>query len=286
MKKFNPDILNDYSYSKFLTGNREILHDLNSQLKGITTRITTQHERMLEEIEELFYKINVSTAINQSYSDIRLSESIIKLKAILNDFKSKMDSNTSNLKVIRHILNKIDKLNEKIFTESDTLKDTDETEYVKAEIVNGNEPEKIVEKQEFTYKWITFRRNNSWFIVPFNEFEKIDTRERIKFINPENGFSEAILDSRRIFIMDFMKNLNNEDIYPKYILILNSGTSYYAADIIGKQIHSNRDIIHPLINEISGKNKRFYIGRVKIMGKNHFYINPDFIPRDKGIPGR
>ena len=113
-------------------------------------------------------------------------------------------------------------------------------------VLDHDEEQDIIEK-DFTinydsvqynrpFKWITFERNNSWFITQFNKIS-VKTASNYKIISKnKKGLFEVEIDEKIYFAKDLMTKMKKNIIEPEYFVIIDNGLDIFAASKIGKTI--------------------------------------------------
>ncbi len=126
---------------------------------------------------------------------------------------------------------------------------------------------------QMPYKWITFKRNDSWFISRYDTVTVYNRNhiKRVHYKNPELAIVKT--DELTLKVHDIFGR--HKDILEEisHVIAINNNTRCYAATRQGKRIFAPADIVTrilrpydtPISSDISP-------GRVRMFGKNHIFI--------------
>jgi len=266
MKKIKNEIIESPFYDQFVRENREILSDINTKMHELVKSIEN-HNRIISGLsDDLNSLADISVAIHHQYKNRTGDEEIFKLKALTKGLKKNAMSGTINIESIFYLLDKTGKIISRSFLDIDPCAKEKEKPL----------PEPRAAEPQMKYKWFTFSRNGSWFILPFNEVAVIDP-ETIE-ITQKDGRRFASIDNFQAQIVDPMNPLAGKILIPAHLLRFDSNDYLYASDYNGKEIHASSDIVTPLIRPIKKHEKSGYRGRVRLFGIKYLYpesISPE-----------
>lgn len=261
MKKIKNAIIEAPQYSVFVNDNRKILTDINRQFRDIINEVSERQKSLSSLIEELVKLAEISVTIHHQYTDSTGDEEIYKLKSVLNTLKKHAMADRIHIQTAGYLSEKIDTLINSAFESLDP-----ELQKNKSEAAAS-----APEDYELKYRWFTFTRNGSWFILPYNDVTIVEP-------DPESIFTR---DSRHLFkendneleIADMMSSPAAEFRLPAYLVRIDNADFYYASDFNGREIHANSDIVSPMVKPLKDHSGSIYLGRVRIFGVK--YLLPD-----------
>ncbi len=274
MKKLKKEIVDNPLYSQFIKENRIILSDINNQVTGLLQKTCENNSMLISLIEELLKLAEVSATIHNQYKNSTGDEEIYQLKSLLLNLKKNTMADSIYLETADYLVKKIDTLIAKSFTELDL------TEKARVESRESNKLDLKKPEPELKYKWFTFSRNNSWFIIPFSEVNIIEITS--EYMSQTDGAYFFMLDDTNKKIIDLMAQSPEKSIPPRFILQFNSTDRYFASDQNGREIYASSDIVSPLIKPLDRHRAAGYRGRVRIFGTK--YLLPELneeMPREQ-----
>jgi len=258
-------------YTEFWTNNIQKLDEIHKNLDILLTDLEIEYSHFDKIYNKIEMDINVLSSIYSSYNSIDGGDYVLKLNAVINEYKKKYTADGIDFKLLNFLNDKINGLREESFKNFPEIKHKDQVP----------EDEKKV-KEDYSryntrpYKWITFQRNNSWFISSFNDIELIpaEEAEKVKYIKPE--IISLKLNNQKYRALDIFAEFydNNKKSDPEFYIIVNEGKKVFAATKIGKKIYSKKDFITPEIHPFDTvKKSSLSRGHFKIFGKNHIYLS-------------
>jgi len=254
-------------YNEFWNNNLQKIEEIQNKLNKSLGAIENQYMELNKLFDIFTEEINVLASIYSNFNSIEGKDYILKLKSIGASYKKRFQEEEIDLKTIYFLIEKINKLRDESFENFPIITHLDEEE--KKEKFKGNLNSNYEGRP---FKWITFQRNGSFFIIKFSQVDIID----------KNQFKKITKEDNRLYITTEDKNYNPIDFFPKennsdaeLIIEINNDTSFLA-DKLGKKIYSRRDFIFTKIEPFKQKlsNNPFY-GKVKIFGKNHLFIKKE-----------
>jgi hypothetical protein len=218
--------------------------------------------------EEIMQQLDILSSIYAGYNIIRGSEYVLRLKSVLQSYRSRYTRECLDFNLIHYLLLKISDARDSSFNTFPEVSHEDVPL-----VVSGSQPAEnnYCGKK---YKWVTFERNRSWFISPFMG---------IHIVKNENYPAVSVEEPDYIFF-----NINNDivkvkDIFiaslaepdaPSYFILLDDKSKNFAAGLIGKRIYADQNIMHPFIRPFKNIHEHpLSPGRIRLFGKNHIYLN-------------
>ncbi|HOO72332.1 MAG TPA: hypothetical protein PK926_11270 [Spirochaetota bacterium] len=259
----------DYSpYAEYWNLNiekiEEIQKNLDLELKEL--------ESLYPDFEEHYTRAQgLSHILSSIYSSINVIEGkdeLLKLKAFIDVYKRRYTRGGIDFPTMNYLLEKITALRDRSVENFPCLIH-DETP------PQPHPAETISEHEQWPYKWLSFRRGWSWFILPYahldvylpgdDESEKID--------DSHVGMS---IDGRTVIFDDLLAHMRTTDEPVNYLISAGENANYIVSQM-GKKIFARYDFISPKIKPFSG-NRHYPLspGRVRLFGLNHLVIRNSY----------
>ncbi|OHD63667.1 MAG: hypothetical protein A2176_05920 [Spirochaetes bacterium RBG_13_51_14] len=217
--------------------------------------------------EEIMQRLDILSSIYSGYNTLAGGEYILRLKSVLTAYRKRYTREGLDFNLLHYLLVKISDARNACFEQFPALSHGDMT-FVKA---YGGAAGKTHKPRK--HNWLTFERNRSWFIVKYgnidirkNENFPIVSVQEPDFINVE--FDDVVIKVKDIFI----KSLEHPGD-PRYYILLDRARKNFAANRLGKQVHSDRDFITPHIKPFrTVKSNALSPGRIRLFGRNHIVL--------------
>jgi hypothetical protein len=272
------EIKNNYKYIKY----NDYWQNSLQRLEGIAKNLE-QNFSLLEKqyynfdkfYSEIITEIDILAAIYSSHNNLKGMEYILKLKAVLAHYKKRYSHDGIDFKIINFLNARINKLRNISIEEFPKMQHSysvsediaDENGSIDPNIQRYN-----VLRNSAKYKWITFRRNGSWFITQYGKFQIIREEESQLAENTDPviriKYKDSILPVSDIFSK--FRNNKKEPIKLFLIVKFKNRLKCFAANKLGKVIMADNDIITPHLKAF--EKSKIFPGRFRIFGKNHIYL--------------
>lgn len=239
------------------------LHNIENISKNIEKQIFNL-EKKYSDFDSVYLEItnqlDVLSSIYAGYNYLNGTDYILKLKALLNNYRKRYTQEGISFHTIQFLYSKINALRDLSFSEFPALDHTQ----------NIDDTDKK-QKRDMPFKWVSFYRNGSWFISDYKtlDIQKYYHTVAIKDHNLSIKFNNS--DIAVIDIFSKTGTAHKENI--NYILIIakeGNSVKCYAATRIGRQIYAANNILSSQIRPISNVTR--YAGKVRIFGKTHVYL--------------
>lgn len=261
MKKLKNAILDAPQYSVFINDNRKILSDINCQFTDIINEVSERQKSLSSLVDELIRLAEISVTIHQQYTDSTGDDEVFKLKAVLTTLKKHAMADKIHIQTAGYLAGRIDTLINSAFESIDPeLQKQKDTHAVFTQQADG-----------LKYKWLTFTRNGSWFILPYETVDIIEPEPGSLFAGDGKYFIKV--DDTEYEIADMMSSPAGEFRLPAYLLKIDGSDFYYASDFNGREIHASSDIVSPMTKPLKDHAQSIYLGRVRLFGVR--YLFPD-----------
>lgn len=260
-------------YSEYWSKTIEKLDEIQSKLNISLQNLEKKYSGFEEIYSHLEENLNVLSSIYSSYNSIKGKEYILKLNTMINNYRKRYTREGIDFNLMNFILTKIQELRESSIENFPLLEHMDTPDEGIREETSLLADIDYSKYYSRPYKWITFERNNSWFITRFEEvtlLHRNDT-EILTYIEPD---IILIKNNNEMFkVKDIFSPFSKESTDPQYYIIINGKKKGYAISRMGKRIYSRSNFILKLIRPYKdSKESNFSPGHVKLFGKNHILI--------------
>ena len=261
-------------YREFWQNNLQGIEEITKTLEKHLLRLEKQYSDFDSVYNDIIYQIDVLSSLFSSYNTIKGNEYVFKLKSMLKDYKKRYTHEGIDFNALYYIHSKILELVHISMEEFPKLEHSIQFNHKKE--VNESNRQSINDNMPF--RWITFFRNGSWFIIPFEELHAIEYRNAEMFSSYESDNTFIKINNRLLQVKDFFtKSSFIDQGHPNYYIIVknkNNKIKCFAANKIGKKIFANKDIV---ITSLKPFRKKYKIssGCIRIFGKSHIYLSMD-----------
>ncbi len=264
-------IRDDYlRYGDLWTFNLQTIEDIQSDIEKSFIEL----EREYNKFEPIYYRaerlVKILTSIYSSYNAIDGRDYLLKLSAVIQEYRERYTRKGIDLELLNFLNGKVTELRDKCFQEFPALSH----EYV----YPGQEREEcpdtstvLYHAEKRPYKWVTFMRNRSWFIIRFSDLEIIYP-ESCDSMSRRGDMVRIVFKGRSLTFKDIFSKFESEKEPPGYFIALDGGAKNYVATRVGKRVLSHSDIITPRIKPFPEKEHPWSPGHARIFGRNHIVI--------------
>lgn len=264
---------NSETYNTFWQTNLETIDKITQKLEKKILELDNKSVKINNFFKELETEIDTLCSIYSCFNTFAGKGYILKLKAILTNQMQHFKSANMKFDTIYFLIEKINALRNNNFENFPVLKhfDTKTPETIPEKTIES--PTNVIKwnHENAAFKWISFKRNGSWFIIPYNT--KLYIQAKFAEYNTDNKDNPFILyNNTKYQVTDLFAKANT--IYKseaKIFICLNNKSECFSADKIGKVFISNK-------NFISMKTKKFNInsslaeGYIKFCGKRYILL--------------
>lgn len=264
------DTLEHPEYNEFWQNNLQGIDDLSRNLEKYFLSLEKKYTDFDSIYSEITNRVDLLSSIYSSYNNLKGRDYLLKLKALLNDYKKRYTVDGIDFNTIHYLYNKINALRQESFENfpaflhdysygTEIKKNTDKyADFLSKEI-------------KARYKWITFKRNGSWFITRYDMIDLVRSGEAELM----HSDSDIIIryNKEMIKIIDVFSRFSagdREKINYYNIVHFRNEVKAFAAAELGKKILSGTDFISPQL--IPFQKTRISPGKIRIFGKNHIFL--------------
>ncbi|HSV96521.1 MAG TPA: hypothetical protein VLM75_06235 [Spirochaetota bacterium] len=262
------DRLAEYEkHREFWQNGLQVVEEVSASLESSLALLEKKYADFDSLYNEAMDRIDTLAAIYAGVNTIQGREYVLRLKALMREYKNRYSLEGINFNALYFLHSKIKDLRNTSFSGFPSL-DHSSCDRDAGAAVTG---QTITVK----HRWVTFERNGSCFIVPYDRLEIIEYRKADLRNDPGmNGFS-LHRDGAPLEVRDIFASTTSAKTRPAFFVIvgLDGIPACYAASGIGKKILSRRDIISPALRNVSrGGLSR---GSLRLFGRNHLFIHPN-----------
>ncbi|MBN2403895.1 MAG: hypothetical protein JXN64_16080 [Spirochaetes bacterium] len=271
----------NYKYIKY----NDFWQNSLQRLEGITKNLEQNFHKLEQKYydfskfyDEIITEIDILASIYSSHNNLKGIDYILKLKSVLAHYKKRYSREGIDFKIIHFLNSKINKLRELSIAEFPKMEHSysvykdipDDKASTDPNVRRYNEL-----KNTARYKWITYKRNGSWFITRFSKFQII--RQEESQLSDSHDSDEPCIKIKNndtvlpvIDIFSKFQGNGKEQIELFLIVKLKSKLKCFAVKKLGKIILADGDFITPRLKPFA--KSKLSSGRFRIFGKNHIYL--------------
>ena len=249
-------------YRTFWQNNLEKIEEISELVEKSLLKLEKQYAEFQPAYDELISRIDLLSSIYSNFNTIYGLEYLLKLKALLKEYERRYTHEGINFNLIYYLHSKIIELRNNSFDEFPRLYHDQ-----KESRVNHSEGD----AESAPFRWITFQRNGSHFITPYDTFSVIDF-ENVRTVYANERKMSIKIDDRMIPVTDPLAASSPENERPHHFLIIQteSGDRCFAVRSIGKRILARRDILSSKVRPLTERSA--FKGHIRLFGINHIYI--------------
>lgn len=271
MSKFDTHATTDRrsEYEKhleFWQNGLQVIEEISSSLETSLAKLEKKYSDFESLYDQAMDRIDELSGIYAGVNTLQGREYVLRLKALMRDYRRRYTLEGINFNAIHFLHSRIRELRDRSFSDFPNLT------HIPAGTVESVCPERrsIVVR----YRWITFERNGSWFILPYDTLDVLEFRKaNLAGGGRQNRFT-LLLEGTELELLDLLSSSMAEKVRPSYIVVVGLGDNRYcyAASAMGKRILSRRDFIIEGLKDI--RDKGFSRGHIRLFGRKHLYIDP------------
>lgn len=252
-------------YRNFWQNNLQKIEEITQLIEKSLSKLEKKYADFQSIYDEISNRIDMLSSIYSHYNSLLGLEYLLKLKAVMRDYRKRYTHEGINFNLIYYIHTKIIELRNKSFEEFPKLK------HKQGHSSPKHRARDIAEA--LPYKWITFQRNGSHFITPFDEVTIIDFKEVHEIYTDECYQMHIKVDTVESDVTDLLAISLKEKEKPNHFIFVqrNNRVTCFAAWKTEKRILAKVDLLSPRIKPLE-KNTGFR-GSLRLFGVNHLYIS-------------
>lgn len=259
-----------YNYSDFWSDNIQKIEIIQNELQRSVLELEkkyTNFEPIYSKVESL---INLLWNIYTDYNVISGIEYLRGLKKTIALYKRRYTREGIDFEQMNNLILSIStELNKSFQDFPEKIPD----EFSFADVKSMDRPLIMPEYSGYAYKWVTFKRNGSWFITRFDDI-KILNKKNFE-IKSRTGPETAVVSTGKetMEAKDIFSDVVNNTEEPGYLVLLENSMKNYIATFIGRRIFSKKDIISPHIKPFKEIAKSVISpGRIRLFGSSHIFL--------------
>ncbi len=260
----------ELTYTTFWQDNLEKISLVQKDLDRSLNQLEKEYVCFEEVYRELEEDLDLLSSLYAGLNTIEGMEYLQKFRAMIHNYKSLYTREGIDFETLNFLTMKINELRDISFEDFPCL------DHIEKEKKTRVKPQKETSgSEDKPFKWITFRRNCSWFIVFFNTLRIIDAEVTSCNFLKEQNLIEVSIEDRSFEALDIFGEFTSPPNNPKYFIEIDNGRAY-AADSLGKRIYSSHDIVSGKITPFNRVTRSSIAsGRVRLFGRQHLFINQE-----------
>lgn len=255
-------------YRDFWQNNLQAIEEISSSLERSLARLEKRYADFDTLYREIIEQIDVLASIYAHYESLAGREYLLRLRALLREYRFTHSHQGIDFNALFYMQSKVRDLRDRCFEDYPRIARTRPLEGT------GSRPAPSAVSPRF--KWITFERNGSWFITPYDDAEVISSREADQ--QPEMERTTIRFKGELLPVLDpfsaAARRLGTSGEPPAYlvILIIHGRKFCLAADSPGRRIMTRFDIVG---NRLRPLKAGIASGSLRLFGKRHLYLRPE-----------
>jgi hypothetical protein len=263
----NYEIIGESTFEQFRNNNIAVITAINSTVESIIADIEKDEITINKKITVLDNYIKELTAIYLSFHSMSGTKTILNLQSLVNRYKTEAIENHRRIDAAAYLIKKLNYLiSDKNHSGPAPFRNITSESYAELK----PESKKLIERPT-AYKWVTFSRNNSWFIAEFSKLEIINIAGAEILKSGGKRIIIKTINNIEYNALDLMKSPGRENA-PVLLIKPHEAGLYYAADTKGKEIYASRDFVSPVVDKFHDIENSFISGRLRLFGINHLYL--------------
>lgn len=255
-------------YRDFWQNNLQAIDEISSSLDRSLSSLEKRYADFDALYEEIMDQIDVLASIYAHYETLAGREYLLRLRALLREYRFTHSHRAIDFNAIFYMQAKVRELRDRCFEDY-------------PRIARGAAPRDTGSRSAISgpatrFRWITFERSGSWFIVPYDEAELISSREAEH--QPELERATIRRNGEALHVYDpfsaASRRLGAGGKAPAYFVILSRHGRRYclAADSPGRRIMARFDIVGARLRPLKAGIAR---GSLRLFGRRHLCLHPE-----------
>ncbi|MFC1670710.1 hypothetical protein ACFL20_09975 [Spirochaetota bacterium] len=270
MKSLNAKNDIQTSYNEFRNVNIEKLENIEKKIIESLRKLEGKYSNFEDIYQNIENNINLLSTILSNFTDRRSREYVKKLGSIIKSYRKWYSPAGIDFNNIYNLTEKISRLNNDIFKMSvEKIHGLPKRKIRKDKVIKRK-----IQYDKKSYKWITFERNNSWFITSFRDIQIIEngTTETSQPHHSED-YDLRIGKEELIEVKDLFSSSRKSMVIPKHYISINKGEKVFAASQIGTIINAKNNFITSVVKPYKKLKSKLSPGIVRILGRNYILLD-------------
>ncbi len=251
---------------EFWQNGLQVIEEISSSLETSLGMLEKKYSDFETLYDQAMDRIDALAGIYAGVNTIQGREYVLRLKALMRDYRRRYTLEGINFNAIHFLHSRIRELRDRSFSDFPNLT---HTPAVAVESVPPERPSIVVR-----FKWVTFERNGSWFILPYDTLNILEFRKANLVPGGRQNRFLLRLEGVDLEVLDLLSSSMVEKTRPPHIVVVGLGDEKYcyAASVPGKRILSRRDCIIDGLKNV--RNNGYFRGHIRLFGQKHLYIDP------------
>jgi hypothetical protein len=255
----------DYTpYAEFWNAGIDRIEAIQKQLDLEMRRLESQHPDYEKSCGRIKVLAHVLSSIYSGVNVLQGRDDVLALKAMIETCARRYSRQNADFALIGSLLEKIADQRNRSLENFPSL--------VHHDVVLQEGRRRVRPSEEnWPFRWITFQRGWSWFILPFDELALYDFTSISDWRFTAEGIAASINGEEMVFF-DLLSRARTRQEPLRYLVSADGGRRF-AATSMGRTIYARRDFISGMVKPFSaGTPYALSPGRVQMFGHNHILI--------------
>jgi hypothetical protein len=258
----------DYQiYRDYWENNRKLFSSLANSLEKKLVELEKQSYQFDDTYREIESALSTLSSLYSKCGSSLVNEFLLRIRSHVKDHRTEIGKQKIAFNIIHFLYEKIRLFEEEKFSSFPSIEAP--TEDTPRETIIRP----IHHDEKASFKWISFQRNDSWFLSSYKTLDIVPYR--IAPFVPDTGGPDNIIEynNAKYFVEDiFSSSSANPPVDPSYYIIINDAAERcFAADKKGRRFLSSHDFISKKIEPFHSRINRAK-GFVTIAGIRHIYL--------------
>jgi hypothetical protein len=259
------------SYNKFWQQNAESIDKISQKLEKEIIAFEKESQSVNSFLNSIEISLDSLCSIYSAFNTIAGRDYILKLKAVISKQKRLLTNGHNKFDTIFYLLDRINKLKKESLQAFPALKHDHTNIDNKALFIKPDSNKtSIINKKSF--KWITFKRNGSWFITPYKDKFHIKANQTNQVSQNSSAEKKVFYRRKKYTVIDlFSISYKTHYTEPEIYLNIDNSEYFYSIDMFGKTFMANNNFVKKSIHRFK-KRSTISQGYVRFAGQRYIYL--------------
>jgi hypothetical protein len=258
----------DYQiYRDYWENNRNLFSTLANSLERKLVELEKQSYQFDDTYREIESALTTLSSLYSKFGSSLVNEFLLRMRSHVRDHRTEIGKQKIAFNIIHFLYEKIRSFENERFSSFPSIEGLSE-DAPQETIIRP-----IHHDENAPFKWISFRRNNSWFLSYYKTLDIVPYRI-VPFVPNTGGLDNIIEYNNSKYIVEdiLSSSAANPPVDPLYYIIINDTTvRCFAADKKGRRFLSTHDFINKKIEPFHSRINQAK-GFVTLAGIRHIYL--------------
>jgi hypothetical protein len=255
-------------YGELWNFNLQKIEHIHNEIEKSIHELENKYVDFETAYAEITRQLNILSSIYSGYNIIHGTETVMRLKAVLESYRKRYTRESLDFNLVYGLLLKIADNRDTSFEDFPRLSHDE----LPAIVTEGEESDRDFSRRR--YKWVTFERNRSWFIASFSIITIMKNIHPAVISAAEPDSLALNIDGHAVTVKDIFMRSAEYPESPRCVILMDGMSRNYAADMIGRRIYADRDLVTPMLKPFrTVRGHPLSPGRLRLFGKQHILLN-------------